>query len=224
MIVPFYQRSIKNVIPLWLFIISFFDRNVRSRSISPSSDWMMYFIYWCRIFKEVCNVSPLSILGHCFDVVSLRWHSDEQVRWPAGKNVKIGWKIWYQTINLHFYPFFLFITYHSDVIYTICYAVPKIQAYTLYVRYSSHEDAALSLPCTLLFRCEQFWHPKSWPINVRNVTCQINLDQRVYVWFCPSAPVLRSIGIHGSQLSKAEARVKSHLYESIHVSSPIYIG
>ena len=31
----------------------------------------------------------------------------EQVQWPGGKNVKVGWDIWYQTINLYLLYFLM---------------------------------------------------------------------------------------------------------------------
>ena len=94
-------------------------------------------------FSQKYHVSPLLILKHWFDVVSLgkalypqmlhltlvkmsrtemamcmisqntpKWLHDymlsvenEQVQWPGGKKVKVGWNNWYQTINLHLLPY-----------------------------------------------------------------------------------------------------------------------
>ena len=39
-------------------------------------------------------------LQECMLSMELKWHTNEQVQWPGGKNVKVGWNTWYQTINM----------------------------------------------------------------------------------------------------------------------------
>ena len=64
---------------------------------------MKMITWWDRDGNVYNKFNAPKWLQDCMLSVGLRWHTNEQVQWPRGKNVKVGWITWYQIINLHLY-------------------------------------------------------------------------------------------------------------------------
>ena len=68
--------------------------------------WARHLTLNCFTWLRWKWVPVRTEMAMCMISVKLKWQTNEQVQWPGGKNVKVGWNTWYQTINLHLNLFF----------------------------------------------------------------------------------------------------------------------